>query len=134
MQLLYLTRPRAMHLEHPEPSPSPAAGHQSTSAPSPVVAKDTELPLTPDQREQMLLADAARYVAEQSERRYRALVEAGAALMWTADANGLVIDMPHWHELTGLPANEAFGDEWIGAVHPEDQERVRDAFAAARVL
>jgi len=82
----------------------------------------------------MLLADAARYVAEQSERRYRALVEAGTALMWTADANGLVVDMPHWHELTGLPARDALGDEWISAVHHDDQERIRDAFAAARVL
>ena len=123
-----------MHLELPEPSSSPAAGLESAAARQPSIAKDTELSLTAEQREHMLLADAARYVAEQGERRYRALVEAGAALMWTADANGLVVEMPHWRELTGLPAAEALGDEWLSAVHQEDQQRIRDAFAAARVL
>ena len=122
-----------MHLEYPEPSSSSAGGYESAPAPPPTDAKDAELSLI-QQREHMLLADAARYVAEQSERRYRALVEAGTALMWTADANGLVVDMPHWRELTGLPASDALGDEWISAVHHDDQERIRDAFAAARVL
>ena len=121
-----------MHLELPEPSPS-GPSLESVPAPRGAAQPDIELRVA-EHREQTLLADAARFVAEQSERRYRALVEASSDVMWMADANGLVIDMPRWHELTGLPQDDALGDGWLAAVHDDDQHRVRDRIAASRLL
>jgi len=66
-----------------------------------------------------------------SEERYRSLVEAGTQMVWITDPRGQVVDMPFWRELTGQALEEVAGDGWIGAVHPDDRERVRAAWFAA---
>ncbi len=59
----------------------------------------------------------------QSEERYRSLVIATSQIVWTTDAEGQVIDMPHWRDYTGQSQAEVKGWGWLAAVHPEDRER-----------
>lgn len=61
-----------------------------------------------------------------SRERYRSLVEASAKLVWTADAQGRVDEIPGWPELTGLPDGR-----WRDAVHPDDLPRVTAAWEDA---
>ena len=63
--------------------------------------------------------------------RYRALVEATSAMVWSADAQGLVEDMPGWRRLTGQTLAEVRGEGWANALHPEDRERARQVWAQA---
>lgn len=68
-----------------------------------------------------------RHVEEQlrrSEARWRSLVLATAQIVWTADAQGAVIeDLPAWRAFTGQPAAAIPGHGWLGAVHPDDAPR-----------
>ena len=68
----------------------------------------------------------------QSELRLRTLVEATNQLMWTTGPGG-VIDRPieSWSAFTGQTDEEVRGDGWTDAVHPDDRERVVDAWKAA---
>jgi len=66
-----------------------------------------------------------------SEQRYRSLVMAGTQMVWTTDAGGMVVDMPFWRQLTGQTPDEVRGEGWAAAVHPDDRERVRDAWRRA---
>ncbi|WP_009630260.1 PAS domain S-box protein [Synechocystis sp. PCC 7509] len=59
----------------------------------------------------------------QSEERYRSLVIATSQIVWTTDAQGQVVDMPHWRNYTGQSQAEVKGWGWLAAVHPEDRER-----------
>lgn len=77
--------------------------------------------------------EALRRVAEE----FRALVSTSAAMVWTTDAAGQVIeDSPSWRAFTGQTVEEWLGEEWPGegwadAVHPDDRERVVEAWARA---
>jgi two-component system, chemotaxis family, CheB/CheR fusion protein len=67
-----------------------------------------------------------------SEERYRTLMRAITAVMWTADAEGkFATAQSEWEEYTGQdwPAHQGHG--WLAAIHPEDQERVKQAWRAA---
>ncbi|HEX6750365.1 MAG TPA: PAS domain S-box protein [Longimicrobium sp.] len=67
-----------------------------------------------------------------SEERYRSLVEAGTQMVWTTDARGMVVDMPFWRHLTGQTVEEVREEGWSWAVHPDDRERVLDAWYRAQ--
>jgi PAS domain S-box-containing protein len=59
----------------------------------------------------------------ESERRFRALVDASAQIVWTMDAQGRVIeDFPSWRAFTGQSGEESNGWGWMIAVHPSDRE------------
>ncbi|MBK1705875.1 CheR family methyltransferase [Halochromatium glycolicum] len=61
-----------------------------------------------------------------SEARFRALVEASAQIVWTADAKGRVVDeSPSWRAFTGQTEAARRGEGWLDAVHPEDQAPAR---------
>jgi signal transduction histidine kinase/ActR/RegA family two-component response regulator len=62
-----------------------------------------------------------------SEQAYRAIVKATAALVWRWTPEGGIIDGDGW----GFPTNYE-GDEWLGAVHADDRERVRQDWVDAR--
>ncbi|MCO5170927.1 MAG: PAS domain-containing protein [Planctomycetes bacterium] len=67
-----------------------------------------------------------------SEQRYRSLVRALAAAVWTCDRDGQVADpQPEWEALTGQRWPAYRGSGWLLAVAPQDQARVREAWAAA---
>lgn len=54
-----------------------------------------------------------------------------AAATWKVDRDGYVLDVPEWTALTGQTADEAEGDGWMDALHPEDVERVKSAWQTA---
>ena len=67
-------------------------------------------------RSQMLL--------QQSEKRFRSLVEATAAAVWKTDASGMItIEEPDWGRLTGQTFEAMKGLGWLNAVHPDDREK-----------
>jgi len=68
------------------------------------------------QREALLSKEAA-------EARFRALVTATNAFVWTADAEGQLRDIRNWRELRGENPAELLGSRWIDLVHPDDREK-----------
>lgn len=64
----------------------------------------------------------------ESEQRFRNLVEASALAVWETSASGIVNkDSPSWRKSTGQTFEEAAGEGWLEAVHPDDR-----AFAATQ--
>jgi len=60
-------------------------------------------------------------VLRESEEHYRYSVELNPQIPWTADPHGNIISASsRWHELTGMPVEEALGRGWIAALHPDD--------------
>jgi len=80
-------------------------------------------------------AEAEKHIADElasSERRYRAVAEAGALVFWRRDASGAVRSATGWYELTGQAEEAALGDGWAAYVHPDDQPQVAIAWDEAR--
>ena len=60
----------------------------------------------------------------ESEARYRALVMAGANMVWQANATGEgFLATPGWLELTGQSEDDVKALGWVKALHPKDRER-----------
>lgn len=59
------------------------------------------------------------------------LIRETAVVTWVVGADGYVIDIPEWTALTGQSAEEAHGEGWMDALHPEDVNRVRSAWMTA---
>lgn len=79
---------------------------------------------------QELRATQADLVRE--EARYRSLVEAAAAIVWTTPPSGEFIDIPdRWLEVTGQTHSEAEGWGWLDAIHPDDREETAAAWRRA---
>jgi PAS domain S-box-containing protein len=75
-------------------------------------------------REERRAGDAMEHLIA-SEQRFRALVDASAQIVWTADANGeRHEDSPSWRSFTGRTYEQWRGLGWLDALHPEDRERV----------
>lgn len=53
--------------------------------------------------------------------RYRALVRAGALVLWRADLSGRMTAVTGWQQLTGKPETEALGRGFLDGFHPEDR-------------
>ncbi|WP_412061887.1 PAS domain S-box protein [Rubrivirga sp. IMCC45206] len=67
-----------------------------------------------------------------SERRFRALVSASAEMFFQTDPMGNILpDVPEWGEFTGQSFEEYGGDGWLAAVHPDDRDRMVEAFFRA---
>lgn len=57
--------------------------------------------------------------------RYRSLVQAGNQVVWVTGPSGAVLeDAPEWRVITGQSAAEYLADGWLGAIHPDDRERI----------
>jgi two-component system cell cycle sensor histidine kinase/response regulator CckA len=64
-----------------------------------------------------------------SEQRYRALVTASSALVWTSDAAGRFIEpQVSWESYTGQPWSEHRDLGWINALHADDRDAARRAW------
>jgi PAS domain S-box-containing protein len=76
-------------------------------------------------------ANAARLAAAHNEERFRSLVYTSSAIVWQATADGrLQVDRDSWRGFTGVePGPDEWG--WLEAVHPHDQDRVREAWIEA---
>lgn len=71
------------------------------------------------EREQML---AALY---ESQRRFEILTQASPVGVFRTDpTGGTTFVNPKWCEIAGISADEAMGDGWLRAVHPDDRARI----------
>ncbi|MBP32426.1 PAS domain-containing protein [Methylobacterium sp.] len=73
----------------------------------------------------------ARLAAEQSQARYRGLIEAIAAVVWTTSPDGRPRPSASWQALTGQPAQAMQGYGWLDTIHPEDRQRALEAWRTA---
>jgi PAS domain S-box-containing protein len=64
-------------------------------------------------------------------KRFKALAHSLAGMVWVAAGDGQVEDMPDWRAYTGQTVEEVRGRGWLDALHPEDRDRARQAWAAA---
>jgi PAS domain S-box-containing protein len=70
-----------------------------------------------------------------AEERFRSLINATAQAVWVTRPEGEVAeDSPSWRAFTGQSYEEYQGFGWLAVIHPEDQERVRRGWEAARAL
>lgn len=70
---------------------------------------------------------------ESSERRFRAMAEATAEVLWVADRYGnFEVLQPSWSAFTGQARDEYRGTGWMNAIHPDDRERFRKCWMTAR--
>ena len=75
---------------------------------------------------------ATRAELERGEARYRSLVEATAAIVWSTPPSGEFVDVPaQWERVTGQTPAEAHGWGWLDAVHPDDQEATASTWRQA---
>ncbi len=66
------------------------------------------------------------------EQRYRSLVEATAAIVWTMSAAGeFETEQPGWSAFTGQSTADMLGWGWLDAVHPEDRSKTERAWRVA---
>ncbi|MCJ2093438.1 response regulator [Methylobacterium sp. J-072] len=66
-----------------------------------------------------------------SEQRFRALVDASAAVIWNTNAVGeLMPPQVRWSTYTGQSEEAYQGWGWVDAVHPDDRAHAADAWAA----
>ena len=59
-----------------------------------------------------------------SERRHRTLIHHSAAIVWTADARGVIQEVDGWEDFTGIGAEPGTCPMWFRVIHAEDRERV----------
>ena len=85
----------------------------------------------------MVIADVtarkrAERATKESEERFRSLVEASAAIIWTADKTGAFVKpQPNWTRFTGQSAEAAMGWGRLACVHSDDVEPIRSAWSRA---
>ncbi len=78
--------------------------------------------------------DVSRFMAAEAalktqEERYRALIEASAAMVWRASPNGSIIDgLLGWETPHNHSAGSARDFAWLDHVHPEDRERATSSW------
>ncbi|MGB9835014.1 MAG: PAS domain-containing protein, partial [bacterium] len=74
----------------------------------------------------------AEEALKESERRYHTLAEVSPVGIFRTDAQGSTTYVnPRWCEISGLKPEEAPGEGWLKAVHPEDRERVKEEWKKA---
>lgn len=67
-----------------------------------------------------------------SEARYRSLIAASSEIVWTANADGRVVDENRgWQAFTGQAQKELLGYGWLEMIHPEDRARTKDLWETA---
>ena len=77
------------------------------------------------------LASANTELARQ-ESRFRSLIDATAAVVWTTSPTGeLVGDQSGWQVYTGQTPDQYAGAGWLDAIHPDDRDATHAAWEAA---
>jgi PAS domain S-box-containing protein len=75
----------------------------------------------------------AEAALRQSEERYRYLAESIPQLVWTADAEGTLLDVnERWLEFTGITLEQVQANGWADVVHPDDVPTLSQQWAAAQ--
>ena len=66
------------------------------------------------------------------EQRFRSLVEAITAIVWSTPASGeFTNEQPRWTDFTGQTFEQLKGWGWLDAVHPDDQPETARVWSAA---
>ncbi|MEA2463922.1 MAG: hypothetical protein QOJ98_1669, partial [Acidobacteriota bacterium] len=74
----------------------------------------------------------ANQAMRRSEERYRSLIEATAAIVWTGPSSGAFeSEQPGWSAFTGQTFEELRGHGWVNAIHPDDREATVRTWQAA---
>jgi PAS domain S-box-containing protein len=74
----------------------------------------------------------AEAALRQSEERFRVLADVSPVGIFSSDPQGRTIFVNRrWCEIAGLTPEQAMGDGWQVALHPEDRDRVATAWAEA---
>jgi PAS domain S-box-containing protein len=64
---------------------------------------------------------------------FHELMNAAPVFMWLSDLDGNCTFLSRsWHERTGQSPAQSLGWGWLNAIHPDDRDRVAEAFAKAR--
>ncbi|QQR89764.1 MAG: PAS domain S-box protein [Myxococcales bacterium] len=67
-----------------------------------------------------------------NENRYRSLVRATNAVVWTADKNGELVTVQNsWNAYTGQSFDKSKGFGWLDRIHQDDQKRVQESWEQA---
>lgn len=67
---------------------------------------------------------------QESEKRFRALADSSSVLIWMSDVEKHMIYFnKRWLSFTGRLFEEEIGEGWLTAIHPEDREDYRHAYA-----
>jgi PAS domain S-box-containing protein len=75
----------------------------------------------------------AEQAARESDQRFRQLTELSPALVWFSNPDGKLTYLnQHYYDLTGSTPEQALGDGWKSAVHPDDLPRICAAWRDAR--
>ncbi len=65
---------------------------------------------------------------------FHALIDASPVILWTTDADGQTTYLSQrWYDYTGRTPEQDLGVGWLENIHPDDMERVAQAFDAARI-
>jgi diguanylate cyclase (GGDEF)-like protein/PAS domain S-box-containing protein len=74
----------------------------------------------------------SRQVLQESEQRYRALVEATTSIIWTTNESGDFIEpQTSWEKYTGQTWEEHKGSGWTKAIHPDDLNHIASGWQSA---
>jgi PAS domain S-box-containing protein len=74
----------------------------------------------------------AEFALSQSERRYRALIEATTQIVWSTRADGHTVrEQPSWGAFTGQSFEEYRGWGWLEAIHPDDRALTNELWMSA---
>ncbi|MBA4062986.1 MAG: hybrid sensor histidine kinase/response regulator [Isosphaera sp.] len=74
----------------------------------------------------------AETALRESEERYRTLIAATAAIVWTTPASGeFGTDQPGWAAFTGQGFDQSRGWGWLDAIHPDDRADTARGWSAA---
>ncbi len=109
-----LTQPLAVLAQHASAT-AEALRTESPAPPAPPPSGPSEIA-----RLGASLAEAEAAARDQT-RRLRALAEAGALVLWRADAAGGWIEAAGWAGLTGQTAPAFRKDGWVEILHPDDR-------------
>lgn len=72
---------------------------------------------------------------QESEQRYQTLARISPVGIFQTDSNGVTTYVnPKWCAISGLAADQALGDGWFNAVHPDDKEKVRQGWQTSTQL
>jgi PAS domain S-box-containing protein len=81
---------------------------------------------------QFLKRRQAEEALRQGEERFRSLVEATVAIVWTTPASGeFETEQPGWSAFTGQTFEQLKGWGWLDAVHPDDRPNTARVWSAA---
>lgn len=80
--------------------------------------------------EDVTTAHEAEQRLRESEENYRYTLELSPQIPWTADPDGVMLEVgPRWERQVGMCAKAALGGAWINAIHPDDLGPTLDLWA-----